>query len=459
MQDGTYKGRFGVPFTGANLFTFTSQVDVTFVFKDNGTRFDAEIEMNKPSWLVSGEWTLVETFNNNSVTYRNSVVVMDNTALVTGLGTAKKRWGKTMVITLRNKIKSPTCIHVELDFNCTVDQQFTQGQVYLHRVESPPMRMSCLDVQSSQPLRFFVIGDWGNPTDLLKKTAETMASRAAKAPIECVIAVGDNFYKNGVKDTQDVLFTTCWKDVFLGYASLRVPWQICLGNHDYSPKKVYGNPQAQIDFTTTERNQQECGGLWQCPAENYDFSHSLPGGGEVECFVLDTCGVDNDVGKHGSPDGYLGNFPVQDLQVNVPKLEEKLSASKATFKMVFGHHPMLNEGSRHLSEGQRLRVEYGLEKALRNGGANAYFSGHEHVLQHHRKDGVDHFGCGASGAEKSGFYQNFRKLQPDCPAGWVCQDNNHAGYIEVSLFKHLMIVQFVNADGKILKTVEQQPIQ
>jgi len=133
LEDGTYTGNLQVPCTGANLFTFTSQVDVKFIFKDNGTHLDAEIVMHRPSRLVPGEELIVETYKNNEVTFSNSVVEMENTTLCTGLGTAKKRWRKTMEIAIRNEIKSPTCMYLKLDFNCTVDEQFTQSEVYLHR--------------------------------------------------------------------------------------------------------------------------------------------------------------------------------------------------------------------------------------------------------------------------------------------------------------------------------------
>ncbi len=31
----------------------------------------------------------------------------------------------------------------------------------------------------------------------------------------------------------DPLFRTVWRDTFLPYDSLRVPWKVILGNHDY----------------------------------------------------------------------------------------------------------------------------------------------------------------------------------------------------------------------------------
>jgi len=60
---------------------------------------------------------------------------------------------------------------------------------------------------------------------------------------DMVLGLGDNFYKVGVNHVSDPQFKRCWSDVFLKYESLRVPWRMILGNHDYM-----GIPHAQIDF-------------------------------------------------------------------------------------------------------------------------------------------------------------------------------------------------------------------
>jgi len=41
-------------------------------------------------------------------------------------------------------------------------------------------------------------------------------------------------------------------------------------------------------------------------------------------------------------------------------------------------------------------------------GVDAYFCGHEHLFQHHHCNGVDHFVCGASGAEDGGLVGGLR---------------------------------------------------
>merc|ERR1712187_88680 len=133
------------------------------------------------------------------------------------------------------------------------------------------------------------------------------------------------------------------------------------------------------------------------------------------------------------------------------ELQKKLSASQATWKVVFGHHPVYNKGRRHHTEGRLLRDQYGLDDCLTSGGAQAYFCGHEHNFQHHRCKGIDHFGCGASGAEYAGFY---RGLGGSTAPGWF-DEGAQAGYVEVSLTSCMMTVSFVAATGSIIQTVQR----
>lgn len=48
----------------------------------------------------------------------------------------------------------------------------------------------------------------------------------------CILALGDNFYDDGVLTTNDTMWTTHWKDVYLrNYTNLRIPWHPIFGNH------------------------------------------------------------------------------------------------------------------------------------------------------------------------------------------------------------------------------------
>ncbi|KAJ1430819.1 hypothetical protein B484DRAFT_48174 [Ochromonadaceae sp. CCMP2298] len=49
-------------------------------------------------------------------------------------------------------------------------------------------------------------------------------SRKANPKPSFLVALGDNFYDDGVTSTTDALWKYLWEDVYLGYDELNVPW-------------------------------------------------------------------------------------------------------------------------------------------------------------------------------------------------------------------------------------------
>lgn len=117
---------------------------------------------------------------------------------------------------------------------------------------------------SFDPINILVIGDFGEPNSYIQEVAALMNHVAVEKSPQLVIALGDNIYDVGCKTEDDPKFQTHWSDIFLKYESLRVPWKIALGNHDYGE-----DPRAQVNFTNSKKNPQ---GLWQCPNNVYEFS-------------------------------------------------------------------------------------------------------------------------------------------------------------------------------------------
>jgi predicted MPP superfamily phosphohydrolase len=117
---------------------------------------------------------------------------------------------------------------------------------YLQSVLSSPLNFQ-------QPLRFndplaskvsfLVLGDWGSGFKEQKTIAGIMHTVAELNQSEFIVAVGDNFYTQGVVDTNDSKFADYWKNMYTGYLA-NIPWYVVLGNHDW-----YGNPVAQIEYT------------------------------------------------------------------------------------------------------------------------------------------------------------------------------------------------------------------
>ena len=174
---------------------------------------------------------------------------------------------------------------------------------------------------------------------------------------DMVLGLGDNFYKLGVSHVSDPQFKRCWSDVFLKYESLRVPWRMILGNHDYM-----GIPQAQIDYHYDRKYNPD--GYWQLPSTCYNFDYtvqqrndgentipdnSTPSHPEeqnieqsvsnfnVSFFGLDTNGCQKHVARV---------FPssIEHLKQNIEQLDMSLQNSPSDWKIVFGHHPCYSQG-------------------------------------------------------------------------------------------------------------------
>jgi hypothetical protein len=111
------------------------------------------------------------------------------------------------------------------------------------------------------------------------KAMATYAENTNPAPY-FVVALGDNFYTNGVASTTDSLWDSLWTNIYLtNYQSLRLPWFPILGNHDYG----YGSTgvQAQLDRTLVDE-------YWTFPTTNYTRRFSIPSGGSVQIVFIDT---------------------------------------------------------------------------------------------------------------------------------------------------------------------------
>ncbi len=304
-------------------------------------------------------------------------------------------------------------------------------------------------------LSFFAIGDTGHNCQEIRHVAAAM-DRYAKEQggIDFVLLLGDNFYPDGVTGVEDSRFKDTWADVFLCHPHLNVPWKVVLGNHDYML-----NPDAQIQYTY--RSDLNPTGLWQCPARNYKFSHIFGADSEpvqVDFFALDTNGVQNVVRRR---------FPKMQNELfdYVRDLDEQLKESSAPWKIVFGHHAMYTRGLGHGILGRCLRADsyssrhgeakgYNLEKVLCDGQVAAYFSGHDHRMQHHHSKGVHHFVCGASGAEASMLYQGTDQSQ--C-IDWVDKGDElvgHHGFAAVSVTATEMMVRFVTDENEVIEEVQ-----
>lgn len=93
--------------------------------------------------------------------------------------------------------------------------------------------------------------------------AKSMATFATIYHPSFVVALGDNFYNNGVSSTSDILWSYLWKDVYLPYPDLNIPWYPVFGNHDYAGGMT--SVRAEIQRTYEHLDDD----TWSFPSTNY----------------------------------------------------------------------------------------------------------------------------------------------------------------------------------------------
>lgn len=226
---------------------------------------------------------------------------------------------------------------------------------------------------------FLVVGDWGRDgAQHQRDVAVAMGKAARDLGSRFVLSVGDNFYESGVQTAHDAQWKSSFEDVYTD-AALQVPWYVALGNHDYR-----GNPQAQVDYAATSPR-------WKMPSRYYKVSGDAVGLAGVDMFVIDTSPLVHKY-REKAEAVIAANVTKQDIYAQLAWLDRELAASTARMKLVVGHHTIRSGGSGH---GETPELVEFVQPLLVRHGVQAYINGHDHDLQHIRRDGIDYVSCGA----------------------------------------------------------------
>ncbi len=220
-----------------------------------------------------------------------------------------------------------------------------------------------VDVPQKRKIRAIVLGDFGTGRAEQFATAEAIRAEHLRKPYDLGITVGDNFMPNGLNDPDHPRWRTEWEEP---YGSMGITFYPVLGNHDYEGE---GAALAQIVYS--EQSQS-----WSLPSPNYSVHTGL-----IDFFAVDTNTL---------------------TQPQLDWLGVALHESTAQWKIVYGHHPIYSSGyiSDHTHEPANLVDR--LLPVLKAGGVDAYFNGHNHIMEEWvPQDGVHLFTVGAGGSTLS----------------------------------------------------------
>lgn len=247
-----------------------------------------------------------------------------------------------------------------------------------------------------------VVGDWGREGNEPQSACATaMAATAATLQKELgwyppgaaggasgdsanylgIISTGDNIYPDGLASAADVdTFRRSYVDVYGAPSLADLTWHAVMGNHDY-----HRDALAQLS-----REMAEAGLKWDAMLGGY---REFGGAGAGAAPVLGVCFVDTNpwldhyrsapAGKYNL--SWIVSGDVADAAswvaweaAELASLERCLSASKATWRIVVGHHAVISYSAHHGSQPELA----GIRQVIERMGAAAYFNGHDHNLQH-----------------------------------------------------------------------------
>ena len=264
-------------------------------------------------------------------------------------------------------------------------------------------------------LPFVLIGDWGRQGNWQQReVGRQMGATATEIASRFTISVGDNFYEDGVTSLDDPQWQDSFETIYPA-PSLRSPWHVILGNHDYR-----GNVQAQLDYATRDNR-------WTMPARYYQRRETLSDGTPVDLFFIDTSPFLS-IYRHTKV-----NIDGQDTDAQLVWLDRALGSSTAAWKIVIGHHPLYT-----VTGGKRNQPELigPIKPLLAKHNVRVYINGHDHNLQDLVVDGVHYITNGAGSQTES--------TRPAAP-GQFSSDSH--GFMTAELTADHFVFAFIDDSG------------
>jgi hypothetical protein len=355
-------------------------------------------------WVCAGTLPAQDFYNYVGQIDAHSVLIAWGTTAASGnsIGRDSKAMGRAVVRMAGRDTPS--------DRNWVVVGGLNPDTTYPYEVDIDGQRRGTGEVrtwpENSTHLCFFAIGDYGNGASGQYAVAGAMRReferrKQSGCPVRFVLTLGDNIYadvsvglaslRSGDLDAHgEAKFFRPYRDIIRD-----TPFLPTLGNHDGNGSENRGDLAVYLDNFFFPGNR---------PARWYTFTY----GTFAQFFGLDST-VNSETGPARpvyAPGGEESRW-----------LAGALSASSATWKIPYLHHPIYNAGPRHGSSYRDLQHWVQL---FQQSGVKLVLSGHEHNFQYSdaaATGGILYVVSGSGGELRAGdVRRNMRKAHI---AGWA----------------------------------------
>lgn len=216
---------------------------------------------------------------------------------------------------------------------------------------------------------FISIGDWGKINKYQGMVSNVAYNYGYNHSTRFMVALGDNFYEEGIKNISDPLWDTIYKnnDMY----KLPIKWNVILGNHDY-----YGNVSAEIDYSHYDPK-------WNLPSKYYSINFN----NNTKIVLIDTQILDTECTVTNN------HITSQRIKDDFYKWFDQELRTPESMKIIIGHASIYSVGGIH-PECKELRDK--MLPILKRHNIKIYIHGHDHLFQHNVYDGINFIGCGSA---------------------------------------------------------------
>jgi Calcineurin-like phosphoesterase len=249
------------------------------------------------------------------------------------------------------------------------------------------------DIKGTQPLfRFVAVGDVGLGNEEQYQVAQAMNCYLQNNPYSLALLTGDNIYYNGEIEKVSAVFEKPYEALL----KRDVRFHAVLGNHDIR----INNGEDQLRYSG-----------FNMQGRYYTFAQD-----PIQFFALDT-----------------NSNTAWEEQLNW--LEENLANSQATWKIVYGHHPLYSSGM-HGSD--RDLIER-LAPLFSRYQVQLYLSGHDHNYERTKLiDGTTYLVCGGGS-----------NTRPVGHSSWTAHSASILSFAAFEVYSKWIKIRGIDREGNI----------